>query len=65
MKTFILDRIHNGNVMAEGARVEAENLSAAIKAAKKLFPEPEYCLDSFVLRGGVLTDQEWMRSMEI
>jgi hypothetical protein len=52
MKTYILDRIHRGQLMAQGARVEADHLEDAIEKAKKLFPDEEYQYDTFEIRPG-------------
>ena len=38
--------------MAQGARVEADNLEDAIEKAKKLFPDEEYQYDTFEIRPG-------------
>lgn len=48
--TFILDRFHNGRLMAQGAKVKAKTFEIACLEAKKLFPERKYQNDRFVLR---------------
>lgn len=42
MREFILDRYHNGVLMAMGAKVDAESLEDAIYKAKALFPNEPF-----------------------
>lgn len=47
MTTYTLERYHRGRLMAEGAKVKAENEAQAIEKARALFREPEYRNDKF------------------
>jgi|GEM_PF-5951024 hypothetical protein len=47
--TYKIDRYRNGNLMAEGARVNADTPEEALRKAAELFPEcPD---DAFKIRG--------------
>lgn len=47
--TYEIDRYRNGNLMAEGARVNADTPEEALRKAAALFPEcPD---DTFKIRG--------------